>query len=111
MKDILDRLNILYTREKVFPNCKYKKHLRFDFYIESLNMCIEFDGLQHFKKSFFIGKNNEELEIIQLRDQIKNDYCRDHGITLVRFRYDEIDQLEEKVKILIEESKKELLTA
>ena len=37
----------------------------------------------------------ENLKSNQLRDQIKNDYCKKNGINLLRIRYDE--DVEEKL--------------
>jgi len=110
ISDILNKLDINYIREKTFPNCKYKRKLRFDFYIKSLNLCIEFDGIQHFEQTNFHSSNirdRNKLEDIQIRDQIKDNYCKDHNIMLKRFRYDEIDNLEDKITKLIEVRKQE----
>lgn len=87
--DFLIYNNIKFEREKKFNNCKYKKHLSFDFYLPIYNLCIEFDGGQHFKPCGFGAKLteeqlNENFKIIQLRDQIKNEYCKKNGIGLLR---------------------------
>ena len=37
----------------------------------------------------------ENLKLNQLRDQIKNDYCKEKGINLLRIKYDE--NVEEKL--------------
>ena len=37
----------------------------------------------------------ENLKLNQFRDQIKNDYCKNNGINLLRIRYDE--DVEEKL--------------
>ena len=67
----LEKNNIEFMQEYKFDNCKYKDFLRFDFCIPSLNLCIEFDGEQHFKeKDFFGGKDS--LRLTQERDEIKN---------------------------------------
>lgn len=50
-KDIrifLERYNIKYIRQKKFKKCKYKRQLPFDFYLPDSNICIEYDGEQHF---------------------------------------------------------------
>ena len=82
--------NIEFEREKIFKDCRYKNPLRFDFYLPQYDICIEFDGGQHIKKVNWNGKYTNEqleerLEVYKLRDQIKNDYCKSHNITLLRF--------------------------
>lgn len=96
-------MNIIYEREKKFPNLKYKRLLRIDFYVPFLNLAIEYDGKQHFKPSDFIGKKDKEhmvinLKNIQIRDKIKNDYCKVNGINLIRVNY---MQTEEEIKEII----------
>ena len=92
--------NIKFENEKTFDDCEYIKQLRFDFYIQRYNLCIEFDGEQHFEKVNWDGKMTDEemeenLKLNQFRDQIKNDYCKKNGINLLRIRYDE--DVEEKL--------------
>jgi hypothetical protein len=88
IKEFLDNLNIDYIKEKTFHKCKNynsKRLLRFDFYIPSLNLCIEFDGKQHFKKSSLFGQ--EEFKKIQLSDLIKDQFCSQNSIRLIRIDY------------------------
>ena len=92
--------NIKFERDKRFDDCRNILPLPFDFYIPKYNLCIEFDGIQHFQNTNWYGKmSNEEmkenLKSNQLRDQIKNDYCKKNGINLLRIRYDE--NVEEKL--------------
>lgn len=92
--------NIDFETEETFDDCEYIKQLRFDFYIQRYNLCIEFDGEQHFEKVNWDGKMTDEemeenLKLNQFRDQIKNDYCKKNRINLLRIRYDE--DVEEKL--------------
>jgi very-short-patch-repair endonuclease len=101
--DFLDVLNIQYERQKKFACCKNKRELPFDFYISERNMAIEYDGKQHFEPVDW-GFHDEELMIanfndLQKRDRIKNKYCEDNGIKLIRIAYTEFDNIE---KILSE---------
>ena len=71
------------------------KYYRFDFAIlnEDLEVerLIEFDGIQHTDISqLHWGKNNEQ---IQQRDTIKNSYCIENNITLIRIPYAERDNI------------------
>ncbi len=88
IKLFLDTNNINYEMQKSFENCKYKRKLKFDFYLLDYNCCIEYDGGQHFKK-FNFEKNNDNLKIRQLRDKIKNDFCKTNNINLIRIKYNE----------------------
>jgi len=88
IKLFLDTNNIKYEIQKSFENCKYKRKLKFDFYLSDYNCCIEYDGGQHFKK-FNFEKDNDNLNIRQLRDNIKNNFCEKNNINLIRIKYDE----------------------
>ena len=92
--DFLTEHKINYIKEYRFKDCKYKKPLSFDFYLSELNICIEYDGAQHFLPSYF--NKNELFETIKLRDQIKNDYCSRNNIQLIRIKYTE--NIENKLK-------------
>lgn len=84
----LDDLGIMYEREKHFSDCKVKKMLSFDFYIPSKNICIEYDGMQHFKPINYFG-GDSSFKKLQKYDNIKNDYCMNRGITLIRISYED----------------------
>lgn len=68
--------------------CKNKRKLPFDFYIPDLNVCIEYDGIQHFYPVDQFGGENAFQEC-QLNDSIKNAFCQTSNITLLRIRYDQ----------------------
>jgi hypothetical protein len=75
--------NISFKMEKIFNDCKYQNPLPFDFYLEKYNLCIEFDGEYHFvdrSRSRF----NKEIEI---KDNIKSDYCSKKNINLLRIKH------------------------
>lgn len=85
-KRILSHLknnNILFIRQKKFENCKDKKLLPFDFYLPTYNICIEFDGKHHFYTYDYWG-GKDKLEYTQKHDQIKNIYCMENNIKLIR---------------------------
>ena len=74
--------NIKYIKQKKFENCKNKRKLPFDFYLPDLNTCIEYDGKYHF-----------ESEYIQNNDKIKNDFCNDNNINILRFNLSNIKNI------------------
>jgi len=53
-------------------------------------MCIEYDGMQHYKSIEHFG-GSAALEIIQLHDLIKDEYCGEYNIPLLRIKYDQSD--------------------
>lgn len=81
----LNNYNIKYIPQHSFPECKYKRPLKFDFYLPEYNLCIEFDGLQHYKETSHSLR--EPLSIIQLRDDIKTKFCSDNKIELIRIPF------------------------
>jgi len=85
IKKWLDGKNITYIQQHRFPDCKNIKPLPFDFYLPDYNMCIEYDGEQH-----FIKRRNESVERFNGRcdrDLIKNKYCLNNNINLIRITY------------------------
>jgi hypothetical protein len=81
--------NIKFIPQKRFEKCKGKRNtLPFDFYLSLKNICIEYDGEQHFSsKEFFGGK--EEFEKRKKYDKIKNLFCKNENIILLRISYKE----------------------
>jgi len=86
--DWLKEHNIKYDPQHTFPDCKYKRKLPFDFYLPDYNTLIEYNGSQHFIMSEGWG-GEEKLKLVQLRDKIKFDYCKDNNIKLLRIKYNE----------------------
>lgn len=91
IENILRLNNINFIREKTFKDCinpKTNSKLRFDFYLPDHDICIEYDGIQHFKSVDFWG-GKSILKENQFRDSIKNNFCQSKKINLIRIRYDE----------------------
>lgn len=87
------------TRQKKFEDCTYISELRFDGYIEGFNTCIEYDGQGHYKPIQWGNMSKEEaekeLEKNKARDKIKDDYCKEKGIKLIRIPYWKSEHMEE----------------
>ena len=70
--------------------------LRFDFAIfnhdNELIELIEFDGRQH-SNQYNPWGGKETLEDRQYRDELKNQYCKNHNIKLLRFNYTQRDNI------------------
>lgn len=78
---------IIFEKEKIFKDCINIRSLHFDYYIVSMNTCIEVDGEFHFpKNSVYLNKRGAYEEITK-RDKIKTDYCRTNGIRLIRLPF------------------------
>lgn len=90
IENYLIKENISFIAEKKFPDCKDKLPLPFDFYIPSLNLCIEYDGEQHYYPVFSTESHLKTIE----HDEIKNNYCQDKNIYLVRIPYWDYNNIE-----------------
>lgn len=86
--------NIEYFSQYKFDNCVDKRSLPFDFYIPNKNICIEYDGIQHFQPIKIFGDDNGFLNT-QRRDKIKSEYCNVNNIKLIRIPYYDYDKIEE----------------
>ena len=89
---ILSSNNIYFIKEYSFEDLRGPKggKLRFDFAVFSnagLNYLIEFDGRQHYEGPEAKWTNGHSLEEIQIYDNLKNIYCKEHHITLKRIPF------------------------
>lgn len=91
----LQHNQLYYEKEKTFSDLRSplsKKPLRYDFFIPSLNLIIEFDGKQHSDTHVSKIFTKDKYDRIHLYDSIKNRYCETHGINLIRFDYTQSDK-------------------
>lgn len=97
ISNILNNLNITFQQQKTFNNCRNSKTnalLKFDFYLPDYNCCIEYDGEQHFKEKENYYKDT--LKERQQRDEIKNQYCQNNNIKLIRIPYWDYNKLDKE---------------
>lgn len=99
--DILSSLNIEYEKEKTFDDCRNILPLRFDFYIPSINLCIEYDGEQHNRIIGFWGGEDAFYKRVE-NDEIKSQYCKDHNIKLLRITSKSKDEIKEIINNIIQ---------
>ena len=88
---ILDSMNINFEYQYTFKDCKDKQLLPFDFYfvLNNIKYIIEYDGRQHFMEIFGEEENKKSIfETTKIHDSIKNNYCNNNGIKLLRIKYD-----------------------
>ncbi len=100
IRNFLLRNEIKFIQQKTFPDCKRAHFLPFDFYLPEHNLCIEYDGIQHFEAIEYFGGENQFKDQL-IKDNIKNNYCKENDINLLRIRYDEnniIKLLENKIE-------------
>lgn len=88
IRNILTESSISFNMEHTFDDCRNKKVLPYDFFVDDLNLCIEYDGRQHYEPIEHWG-GKKGLDYIQRNDSIKSTYCKDKNIKLLRIKYDE----------------------
>lgn len=98
---ILQKENINFEREKSFSDLK-NGAFKFDFYLPDDNICIEFDGAQHFKKVDFFQRQRTDFLLYQENDRRKNSYCLANNIKLYRIPFWEEDEINSFSDILKE---------
>ena len=88
---VLKKYSIRYIYNYRF-NDDVVKNKPFDFKIIGKNICIEFDGQQHFHVQF----NKTLLDLInqQYIDNIKTKYCENNNIKLIRIPYWDFNNIE-----------------
>lgn len=89
INDSLNKYNIQFEREYIFNDLKGLKGglLRFDFVLFNENKIatiIEYDGEYHDNK---LNPDSINYKIISKHDNIKNKYCKDKNIKLIRINF------------------------
>lgn len=82
---LLTENKLSFIKEKTFPDLLSEKgnRLRFDFFVENKYL-IEYDGQQHYENEFDNLYSRPELKV---HDAMKNKYCKDNHIPLIRIPY------------------------
>lgn len=111
IENILKENNIYYEKEKTFSDClsPIGHQLKFDFYINNKYL-LEYDGEQHFQPQTFgnTALTKEEIFIkIKEHDEIKNQYCINNNLILIRIPYTIYDKI--TIDDLIPETSKYLI--
>lgn len=92
ISQLLKENNIPFERQKTFEECKDKKLLPFDFYVNN-SFLLEFDGKQHYKFSDIGWDTKEKYEITHKHDTIKNNFSIKNNISLKRIPYWELKNI------------------
>lgn len=104
IKQILDDCSIIYEQQKTFTDLVGKQHsLKFDFYLPNENICIEYQGEQHYFPVDYFG-GEEKFVIQQNYDKLKEKYCKEYNIKLINIPYWDYDKInKEYILTLIKE--------
>lgn len=97
IRSTLVSLSIKFTPQKRFVKCRDKNELPFDFYLDDYNICIEYQGSQHYKPKF--GK--ESFEYTKYHDKIKKDFCKENNIPLVEIHYKDFKNIHAIISNLV----------
>lgn len=82
--------DIAYKTEYRFNDCRSIYPLPFDFYLQDYDCLIEIDGMQHYQPVNFGGSGHEVDKRFKMQlehDAIKDKYCFDKKIPLLRLSY------------------------
>jgi very-short-patch-repair endonuclease/predicted RNA-binding Zn-ribbon protein involved in translation (DUF1610 family) len=97
----LKKFNINYTYQKTFDwgrSIGHKQPLRYDFYIQSLNLLIEFDGKHHTEPTRYGGQSLEsatkQTKRTKFYDGIKTMNAVLSKIRIIRISYKRIKDIE-----------------
>lgn len=97
----LEKHEIKYQTQYRIKECRDRRQLPFDFALfngDNLVALIEYDGEQHYRPvDVYDGKKG--FELTKKRDEIKNCFCKENNLPLIRIPYwdfDNIDTILEK---------------
>ena len=111
IKQLLEIHNIPYIQEYKFSDLYFEEtgcQARFDFYVNN-EYLIEFDGIQHFVEGKGKYDNAIKFKLTQEHDTIKNVYCLNNNIPLIRIPYTALERL--NINMLIPETSPYLIIA
>lgn len=94
IKKYLESNHIKYKREYSFNSLKGIRGnvLRYDFYLPSYDLLIEFQGLQHFTSVEYFG-GAKRFIIQQIHDIRKRKYVKEHKINFLTILYNEKNKI------------------
>ena len=92
IEKILTDNNISYQQEYSAFKFTSGMSAKFDFYIDN-KYFVEYDGETHYKSNLHGWHNEGQLQAQQERDMIKNQWCKDNNIPLIRIPYTHYDNL------------------
>jgi len=105
INNVLTRYNNPYDSEHTFADLiglgggllRFDVPVFWDYKKTQLRLLIEYDGIQHFEwvKGMMTEK---QFEILQIHDNLKDEYCKKNDIKLFRIPYWDFDNIEQILK-------------
>ena len=92
IEKLLREANIPFVQEYRPFKFTSGKFAAFDFYVNNKYL-IEYDGETHFTYNLHGWHTEEQLKSQQERDMIKNQWCKENNIPLIRIPYTQLDKL------------------
>jgi len=86
---IKNNINYIYQYKIKYQD----RNFYFDFYLPELNLAIEYDGIFHFESPSEIFEN--EVQKQKERDKLKDQYCQENDINLLRIPYWDFKKIDE----------------
>lgn len=102
ISDTLVIMQISYETQKSFDLCRHIHPLHFDIFIPQYNALIEGDGAQHFEENPYFDRKGCSLSLRQTRDNVKNIFCRENGLHLLRISHSELENVSIHVQTFIQ---------
>lgn len=93
----------------LYPDAVYQYHTSWlgmqslDIYIPSVSVGIEYQGIQHYKPVERFG-GEEHFKIQKANDRKKRKLCKDHGVQLIEWSYQEVIT-EENLRFILNKNK------
>lgn len=108
VEEFLINNKIDFEFNKHFDSCRNKNTLPFDFYIPFMNLCIEYDGIQHSESIEYFG-GDEKLKYQNKLDLIKDNWCLENNINIIRISYKDFNRIENILGSFFYKNKKDTL--
>ena len=106
IRHFFNKYNICYTEQYRIKDCRNKRPLPFDFAVfedeekTKLKCLVEFDGGQHTKPVQHFG-GEKKFTMLKKHDNIKNNFCKEKSIQLVRIPQIAFDNIENILKTVL----------
>lgn len=89
---ILNENNIIFEQEKSMFKYSNNTNAKFDFFVDNKYL-IEYDGETHYKYNLHGWHTQDQLNKQIERDEIKNKWCKENNIPLIRIPYTHLKEL------------------